>query len=97
MKGVVDVSAQALDAAQKDLEGLSQGCERINAALKSAKAASGEMLAETERIARDLAVSETRSGLVEHFLQQYQLSTDEVAALQVSPKISPAQHLSYME
>lgn len=41
------------------------------------------MLVETERVARELAASETRARLVAAFLQQYQLSPDEVAALQV--------------
>jgi hypothetical protein len=84
--------AQALDAAQRDLDGLSQGCEHINSALRAAKAAGAEMLADTERISRDLAVSQTRSRLVEHFLEQYQLSPQEVSALQVthSPPVRPA-------
>lgn len=75
--------AQALDAAQADLDALAGGCTRISGALTSSRASAAEMLAETERVARDLAASETRSRLVDAFLQQYQLSPDEVAALQV--------------
>ncbi len=59
------------------------GCTRISGALTSARASAAEMLSETERVSRDLAASETRSKLVDAFLQQYQLSPDEVAALQV--------------
>ncbi len=69
--------------AQTDLEAVAGGCARISEALTSARASAADMLSETERVARDLAASETRSKLVDAFLQQYQLSPDEVAALQV--------------
>lgn len=75
--------AQALDAAQADLDALAGSCAKINGALTSARASAGAMLVETERVARELAASETRARLVAAFLQQYQLSPDEVAALQV--------------
>ncbi len=74
---------QALDGVQREVEGVAAGCKRINGALQASRAASTEMVAETERIARDLATSRSRAGLVTHFLDQYQLSGDEVAALQV--------------
>ncbi|EIE27799.1 component of oligomeric golgi complex 6 [Coccomyxa subellipsoidea C-169] len=73
---------KALDAAQADLDALAGGCARINGALMSSRASAMEMLAETERVARELAASETRSKLVDAFLQQYQLTPDEVTALQ---------------
>ena len=41
------------------------------------------MVAETERVARELSASQLRSRLAEQFLQQYQLSPEEIAALQV--------------
>ncbi len=53
-----------------------------------------EMLAETERVARELAASETRSKLVDAFLQQYQLTPDEVTALQVRACGLSARHHS---
>ena len=68
---------------QHDLDGLAENCMHINGALAGAKAASTEMAAETERVARELVASQQRSRLAEQFLQQYQLSPDEVAALQV--------------
>ncbi|CAL8463754.1 g3288 [Coccomyxa elongata] len=73
---------KALDTAQADLDSVAGGCTRISGALTSARASAADMLSETERVARDLAASETRSKLVDAFLQQYQLSPDEVAALQ---------------
>ena len=68
---------------QHDLDGLAEDFMHINGVLADAKAASTEMAAETERVARELAASQQRSRLAEQFLQQYQLSPDEVAALQV--------------
>ena len=74
---------QALDAVQLDLDSLTGDCAHINGALAGAKAASAEMVADTERVSRELAASQLRSRLAEQFLQQYQLSPEEVAALQV--------------
>jgi hypothetical protein len=74
---------QALDAVQQDLTGLAEDCAHINGALTSARMASADMVAETERVSRELGASQLRSRLAEQFLQQYQLSPDEVAALQV--------------
>jgi hypothetical protein len=41
------------------------------------------MLSESRRLRAALQTSEARSGLVQQFLQQYQLSHDEVYALKV--------------
>eukprot|EP00884_Botryococcus_braunii_P006046 jgi/Botrbrau1/15442/Bobra.43_2s0067.1 len=73
---------KALDQVQKEVDGVAGACRRINTALQTSKAASAEMVAETERIARDLAMSRSRAQLVSHFLEQYQLTGEEVAALQ---------------
>ena len=75
--------AQALDETQADLDALAGGCGRINTALAAAQHSGGGMLADTERIAAELAQSQKRSALVDHFLAQYQLTPGEVAALQV--------------
>ena len=85
VKNLVRCSLQALNAVQQDLDGLSQDCTHINGALAGAKAASAEMSAEAERLGRELAASQQRSRLAQQFLQQYQLSPEEVAALQVTP------------
>jgi len=74
---------QALDAVQQDLDSLAEDCTHINGALAGAKAASADITAETERVSRELAASQLRSRLAEQFLQQYQLSPEEVTALQV--------------
>ncbi len=72
-----------MEIVQGELNGLAEGCGRICAALAAARGASAELLSASERAAHDLGVSETRSALVEQFLQQYQLAPGEVAALQV--------------
>ena len=83
---------QALDAVQLDLDSLAGDCTHINGALAGAKAASADMVADTERVARELAASQLRSRLAEQFLQQYQLSPEEVAALQVPSSCCHAGH-----
>ena len=72
---------------QHDLDGLAENCMHINGALAGAKASSTEMAAETERVARELAASQQRSRLAEQFLQQYQLSPDEVACPAGAPLV----------
>ena len=47
------------------------------------------MLAEADRLAAELGASQKRSGLVAHFLAQYQLAPAEVAALQVRAAFPP--------
>ena len=83
---------QALDAVQLDLDSLAGDCTHINGALAGAKAASADMVADTEHVARELAASQLRSRLAEQFLQQYQLSPEEVAALQVPSSCCHAGH-----
>jgi len=74
---------QALDVVQADLDSLSSCCGRITGALAASRAASAELLGETAKLGRSLESSLSRSHLVEQFLEQYQLSHDEVYALQV--------------
>ena len=47
------------------------------------QARTADMLSESRRLRAALQISEARSGLVQQFLQQYQLSHDEVYALKV--------------
>jgi Conserved oligomeric complex COG6 len=47
------------------------------------QARTADMLSESRRLRAALQTSEARSGLVQQFLQQYQLSHDEVYALKV--------------
>ena len=74
---------QALEDVQAELDALSGGCNAINAALEADRASSADLLSESDRLQHELAVSETRSGLVQNFFEQYQLSGKEISALQV--------------
>ena len=68
---------------QADLDSLSECCGRITGVLASTRPASADLLDETAKLRRLLEGSLHRSQLVERFLEQYQLSHDEVYALQV--------------
>ena len=74
---------QALDVVQSDLDSISECCSRITGALATTRHASADLLDETAKLRRSLEASLHRSRLVEQFLEQYQLSHDEVYALQV--------------
>ena len=87
---------QALENVQEELDALSSGCNAINAALEADRASSADLLSESDRLQHELDVSCIRSGLVQNFFQQYQLSTAEISALQVklSSACSLLSHLS---
>ncbi len=74
---------QALEEVQGELDTLCIGCSAINAALAADRTSSADLLSESDKLQHELAVSETRSGLVYSFFKQYQLSAAEVSALQV--------------
>jgi hypothetical protein len=74
---------QALDVVQSDLDSLSECCTRITGVLATTRHGSADLLDETAKLRRSLEASLHRSRLVEQFLEQYQLSHDEVYALQV--------------
>lgn len=69
---------------QRDLEGLKDGCRLSKEALASAQGSTSALLNDTDRLHRETAASEKRSELVQKFLQQYQLSSTEIAALEVN-------------
>ncbi len=77
------MTLQALQDLQGELDALSSGCSAINAALAADRTSSADLLAESDKLQHELAVSETRSGLVNSFFEQYQLSSAEISALQV--------------
>ena len=65
------------------MDSLSECCGRITGVLATTRHASADLLDETAKLRRLLEGSLHRSQLVERFLEQYQLSHDEVYALQV--------------
>lgn len=72
---------KALNTVQSDLDSLSSACGRIGSGLSASKAATADMLEEVEKLQRALENTQVRSGLVGRFLEQYQLTEDEVEAL----------------
>lgn len=72
----------ALDMLQADLDAVSANCDKMTESVANSKAVTTDLLHDTERLQRALAVSETRSQLVGKFLEQYQLSPGEAEALQ---------------
>lgn len=71
-----------LDVVQGDLDSLSACCESMGASLAGSRSAAADLLHDTDKLQRALQVSETRSQLVGRFLEQYQLTPSEAAALQ---------------
>lgn len=76
---------QALSVVQSDVDGLSKCCQHTSGALAANKASITELLGAMEQVQRDLEVSERRSQLVHTFLDEFQLSAAELAALRVCP------------
>ncbi len=69
---------QALDNVQSNLDGLATSCNHISATLGASRAASGPLLADTDKLSKDLTMAEQRSAMVKEFLEQYQLAPEEV-------------------
>lgn len=74
---------QALEEVQSELDALSSGCSTINAALAADRTSSADLISESDKLQHELATSQKRSTLVHSFFKQYQLSSAEIAALQV--------------
>lgn len=70
---------QALDDVQSNLDGLATSCNHISATLGASRAASGPLLADTDKLSKDLTMVEQRSAMVKEFLEQYQLAPEEVS------------------
>ncbi len=77
-------AAQALDSVQLHLNGLSGSCQSINDVLVSTKQSTGPLLSDMERLQKDLDAVEHKGRLVHEFLEQYQLTPEEVGALSES-------------
>ncbi|KAI3423947.1 hypothetical protein D9Q98_009781 [Chlorella vulgaris] len=71
-----------LDVVQGDLDSLSSCCDSMGASLAGSRSAAANLLHDTDKLQRAVQVSETRSQLVGRFLDQYQLTAAELAALQ---------------
>ncbi|PNW74161.1 hypothetical protein CHLRE_13g587750v5 [Chlamydomonas reinhardtii] len=87
--GAAESVIKALDEVQRSLDALSGSCGAISGVVAATKSSSASLLADTERLARDLEAVERKQGLVAQFLDTYQLTPEEVAALQ-GEEVSPA-------
>ncbi|EFJ50082.1 component of oligomeric golgi complex 6 [Volvox carteri f. nagariensis] len=87
--GAAESVIKALDEVQRSLDLLSASCSTISHVVSSTKTSSSSLLADTERLSRDLEAVERKQGLVAQFLDTYQLTPEEVAALQ-GEEINPA-------
>ncbi|KIZ02121.1 Conserved oligomeric Golgi complex subunit 6 [Monoraphidium neglectum] len=95
----LDINRQFLDAAetvirslddvQAQLDALAASCTSMTEAVASAKTSGGALLAEADKLGREAAAVESKAALVEQFLEQYQLTPEEVAALQ-GGQVGPA-------
>lgn len=72
------LTGQALDDVQHQLDALTASCTSINAAVSSAKSSSSGLLSAADKLARDLAQLDSKRAMVEQFLDQYQLTPEEV-------------------
>lgn len=74
---------QVLDLVQRDVAGLTTECRAAKEAVASARESTAGLLSDADRLQKEAASNRKRGELVHHFLQQYQLSPVEVAALEV--------------
>ncbi|KAL9424799.1 hypothetical protein AB3S75_031839 [Citrus x aurantiifolia] len=72
---------QALDQVEEEVNSLAECCDRIEKALNSCNATTGNIIETTERLKRDLDVNTQRQEIVSCFLRDYQLSNEEINAL----------------
>lgn len=71
--------SQALDEVQRSLDMLSNSCNAISSVVSSTKSSSAALLADTERLSKDLEGVERKQALVAQFLETYQLTPDEAS------------------
>lgn len=71
----------ALAEVEAQVAGLGASCDRMGATLDACSAQTGGLISETERLNLELDSSAKRLELVHDFLERYQLTPSEVAAL----------------
>ena len=72
-----------MEQVQAGLDALATCCTQGSSAVAASWAGTAEMLTAMDQIQRDLATSNTRSRLITSFLQQYELTPQQLAALKV--------------
>eukprot|EP00854_Cymbomonas_tetramitiformis_P024152 gene24152-29313_t len=76
-----EVAQAALEAVERQLDGLTTCCNRIGGSLETTRTSTGDLVVETEKLANELDSNLRRTSLVETFLDGYQLSNEEVESL----------------
>ncbi|KAH7553358.1 hypothetical protein JRO89_XS12G0001900 [Xanthoceras sorbifolium] len=76
-----NAAQQALDQVEEEVNELAECCDRIEKALNSCNATTGNIIETTERLKRDLELNTQRQEIVSCFLRDYQLSNEEIEAL----------------
>ncbi|KXZ42797.1 hypothetical protein GPECTOR_117g362 [Gonium pectorale] len=74
---------------KSSLDRLTSSCAAISSVVSTTKSSSSSLLTDTERLSRELEGVERKQGLVAQFLDTYQLTPEEVAAL-AGEEVSPA-------
>lgn len=72
---------QALDRVEEEINAITECCDNISKALSSCNATTGDIISTTERLKHDLEITMQRQEIVESFLRDYQLSSEEINAL----------------
>ncbi|KAK1371745.1 Conserved oligomeric Golgi complex subunit 6 [Heracleum sosnowskyi] len=72
---------QALDRVEEEINAITECCDNISKALSSCNATTGDIISTTERLKHDLEITTQRQEIVESFLRDYQLSSEEINAL----------------
>ncbi|KAJ4952435.1 hypothetical protein NE237_029267 [Protea cynaroides] len=72
---------QALDRVEEEVNALADCCDKIAKALSSCNASTGDIISTTERLKQELEITTQRQEIVSCFLQDYQLSNEEINAL----------------
>ncbi|KAL2613897.1 hypothetical protein R1flu_025589 [Riccia fluitans] len=76
-----EAAQKALDAVDREVNGLAECCDRIAKALSSCSATTGDIVTATERLKLELETTSQRQEIITNFLHNYQLSPEEVNAL----------------
>ncbi|XP_059663088.1 conserved oligomeric Golgi complex subunit 6 [Cornus florida] len=76
-----DTAQQALDRVEEEVNALAECCDKIEKALSSCSATTGDIISTTERLKQELEITTQRQEIVSCFLRDYQLSNEEINAL----------------
>ncbi|VVA93242.1 unnamed protein product [Arabis nemorensis] len=76
-----DTTQIALDRVEEEVNALADCCDKIAEALSNSAATTSDIVSTTERLKQELEVTTQRQEIVNCFLRDYQLSSEEIKAL----------------